>query len=231
MVDRLATLCGLPGAGKGTTRRIIETLIPESKRLVVSTGDIIREELIKHGVTNFNDRKAKQEAFSRIAATTDGGEEWLINRVARTFWSSDKQLGILDAVRMPVDIKWLKTLPGYTWIPLYIEAPFQMCFERRKAAAKRGEPDSKPDEADMTEDDFRKMLTHETSIHIPGFRNIPGTFIIRHDSTIENLGRQIISVLRERLILNDSDYLIGSRTLLCFYDTFNLKNASRRLQN
>ena len=228
MVERLITLCGPPGAGKGTTRRIIETLVPESKRLVVSTSDIIRDELIKQGVTNFNDRKAKQEAFVRIATTE--GEEWLINRVSRAFRLSDKMVGILDAVCMPMDIKWLQTLPKYKWVPLYIEAPFRTRRERRRAASQRGETDSKPDEADMNEDDFIEMLMHETAIHIPSFRNIPGTAIIRHDSTIENLGRQIISVLRERLILNDSDYLIGSRVLLRFYDDFNRKIANRRLQ-
>jgi hypothetical protein len=225
----LSPFADLIGGGKGTTLRVIETLVPKEKRLVVSTSEIIKGELLRQGVANLNDRRVKQEAFLRIAR--EEGEDWLTNRVAAAFRRNYLTVGIWDKVCMPSDIKWLQTLPKWQWTPLYIDAPFTVRLERARAAAPRGEPDSKPDEANMTEDDFRKTLSHETATHIPGFRDIPGTFVIRHDSDIENLGRQVISVLRESRVLNDSDYLNGSRALLRFYDAFKQKIARRQLEN
>lgn len=229
MVERIITLCGLPRAGKGTTRQIIELLVPERKRVVVSTSDILKEELVKQGVANSSDRTAKEQVFAKLAKTE--GEDWLIKRAAAAFRRSYLEIGILDMICMPWDIEWLRTLPEGTWVPLYIEAPFRMRLERARAAALRGLPDSKPDEANISEERFQELNFHPAVIHIPDFRNIHGTFVIRHDSTIENLGRQIVSVLRENRLLKNSEWVIGARALLRFYDDFNRKIAARALPN
>lgn len=230
VVQRVLTLCALPRAGKTTAREIVETLIPEDRRITFSTSDAIKEELIRQGITNFNDRKAKQEAFVRIAETQ--GEDWVIKKAAEAFWWSDRQLGILDCVCMPQDMAWLKTLPSWQWIPIYIEAPFQTRLKNANAAALRGGADSKPDEAYMTAEEFRKVHSHPTTVHITSFRNIPGTTVIRHNSGIENLGRQVVATLQKKYILypsryNEFEYITAMKRLLRFYDEFNRKIAGR----
>ncbi len=212
-------LCGLPGTRKGTGLKILRILLPQDKTCEISTSRILHKILQDRGVENSRDRKAKQAVFSERKEKE--GDNWLLLHIIETLDRSRKFYGIVDALCMPWDVGWLTGLPS--WLLLYYEAPFEVSLARRRQAALNGEDDAKPDEAEMTEEDFRQVLQHETAIHVPSFRNIAGVDVIDGNSPIETFGRQHVAALLRKGIIRQEHLILKASALLNFYSEFNRK--------
>lgn len=182
----------------------------------VSTSRIIQQELQRRGEKNSFDRRTKQQAISGAE-----NKKWVLERIKATLEGIYLPYAIVDALCMPWDIEWLTSLPK--WTLFYYEAPIEVCLARRKAAALKGEEDSKPDEANMTIDEFREILGHETAVHIPSFKNTPGAIIIDGNAPIEDFGRQHIAGLLQQGIINQWHVVDKVSALFRFYTAFNAK--------
>lgn len=220
---KIIGLCGLPGTRKGTGLKILRILLPQDKTCEISTSRILHKILQDRGVENSRDRKAKQAVFSELKAKE--GDHWLLLQIIETLDRSNKSYGIVDALCMPWDVGWLIGLPS--WLLLYYEAPFEVCLARRRQAALSGKDDAKPDEANITEAEFRQMLQHETAIHVPSFRSIPGVDVIDGNSPIVDFGRQHVSVLLRKKLINQWELPEKATNLLNFYGEFDRKINAR----
>ena len=181
-------VAALPRSGKDTTTAIVQTIFGDDAH-VLSSSMVIEGLLKGLGVPNFTERSAKQRGFIELAKRF--GNKWLLTALENEWTAGGKKTWIFNGVCMPWDAEFIQSFPQWTF--LYVTAPFEIRFERAKQAALKNEATAKPDEATMTEEQFRHIHTHETARYLEAFQTIPGVSIINNSGTVRELGAQIIA--------------------------------------
>lgn len=186
--------------GKGTAVKILQTILVDDL-CVASTRVIIERKLQEYGVANPQDRVAKQEGFVRIARAE--GDRW-IHAIVQNMWEeSRKPVWLLDAVLMEWDDEFVRRFTH--WMHIHITVPLEVRWQRAVQAALRGEPDSKPDERNMTLDEFRKLHKHKTARDVSAFETKQGVTVIRNTGSAHDLGAGIIVALMNRGLVTSEE--------------------------
>lgn len=182
--------------GKGTAVKIIKTILGEDL-CVASTGAIIEAKLRAYGIANTQDRSAKQDGFLRIAEAE--GDQWIQQEALKIWENSRKPVWLFDAILMEWDEDFVRSFP--CWMHIHVTAPLEVRWQRAVQAALRGEPDSKPDEANMTLREFEKLHQHKTAEAVGSFETKPGVTAIRNIGPTAHLGGAIVAALMNRRLI------------------------------
>lgn len=198
--------------GKGTAVKILQTILGDDL-CVASTRVIIERKLREYGVTNPQDRTAKQEGFTRIAKTE--GDRW-IHAIALNIWEENRRpVWLLDAVLMGWDDEFVRSFSH--WMHFHITAPLEVRWRRAVQAAMQGEPDSKPDEGNMTLEEFKGLHEHKTARDVNSFETKQGVTVIRNTGSANDLGAGIIVALMNRGLVTSEEINRKKRALQELY--------------
>ena len=170
-------LTGTNSAGKGETAAFFVSRGYGYRSL----SDVIRERLSAEGLEANRDNLIRKGNELR----REGGPDIL----ARLAMAGLRPPAVIDSIRNPMEIAYLKARPGFTL--LAIEAPVPVRFER---AVRRGR-----NESAATLEDFARKEDEERGSE-PGAQQLDACIaladaIILNDGTIEDLHRQLEALL------------------------------------
>lgn len=180
-------LTGTIGAGKGVVK---DFLLRSYKCYHVTLSDVIQGELErKH--PGFN-RKNLQDMGNEMRKRYGGG---ILAKMAVDYLPRDKEMIIVDGIRNPGEVGFLRKEFGTNFILLAIDAPKEMRFENLK---KRGDP---KDPKIMEE--FEELDARDQGVNEPewGQRVCDcvemADYKIMNDSTVEQLHQKIKDVMNK----------------------------------
>lgn len=159
-------LTSMPGAGKGTAAKYLETKYGATQ---FSFGGILADVLNRLALDKSRPNLQRLSTLLRQAF----GEDVLAFAIEKDAVTADTDLVVIEGIRRPGDIVALEPLPYFKLIA--VDVPPQLRFERMK---QRGE---KAGESDMTWEKFLVQESGEAELAIP-------TVMARATETIDNSG-------------------------------------------
>lgn len=183
--------------GKGTCVKILETIF-YGETATISSGMVLADLARAFDLPNPTNRKTLQDAYSRAKLAL--GEKCLHPGILERWEKSQKRIWVFDGVLMPWDVEFVRSFPRN--ILFFVNCALEKSFERARQAALRKEPDSKPDEAEMTFEEFKKRHEHETAKFVASIKNMPGVRVLDNNGRPEELGRQIIKEVVEGYLID-----------------------------
>lgn len=115
------------------------------------------------------------------------GEDLFARVMAEDVKKSAAEIIVIDGVRRPEDIKYLKELPGFKLV--YLEAEMKNCYER---IIKRSE---NSDDLSKTYEDFQKDREGESELQIRNLKD-QADVVIDNNGDYENLYRQVDAIFK-----------------------------------
>jgi dephospho-CoA kinase len=174
---RLIGLTGTNGAGKGEAAAFLVSRGYEYHSL----SDVIRDALAAEGLEASRDNLIRKGNALR----RDGGPDVLARRILVQI----RGRAVIDSIRNPSEIEFLRTQPGFVLVAL--EAPPALRFER---VAKRGRDECAPDLAA-----FLRKEAEENGAD-PGAQQLGRSMaladrVLVNDGTLADLHRQLEEIL------------------------------------
>jgi dephospho-CoA kinase len=132
MIEFVVGLTGTIGSGKEIVKEIL-TL--NFSCYSVSLSSMIRAEL---------ERKKKE--FNRKSLQDEGNElrkkygNFILAKLATDYLQKDKEMIIVDGIRNPGEVEYLKKTFGKKFVLVGVDAPKEMRWERIKARARKDDP-------------------------------------------------------------------------------------------
>ena len=176
--------------GKGTCVKILEAIF-SGETSVVSSGMILTDLALAFGRPNPTDRKTLQDCYTRAKKAL--GRRCLHSGIRERWEESEKRIWIFDGVLMPWDVEFIRSFPQK--ILFFVDCKIEKRCERARIAALNQESGSKPDEAKMTLEEFKKMHEHETAKFVASIKNLPDVQVLDNNGTLEELDKQIKLIL------------------------------------
>jgi len=169
---RVVALIGLPGAGKGA----VSDILKEKGFRHVATGDMVREEAIRHGV-GIDDRYKLHGIANDIQA--EGGPEALAKRVIEKIRASVENVWVVDGIRHPAQVAELKEKMNA--LILGITATREVLIKRILSRKRTGDPKTPKEASDLIDREWGLGATKTPSIQV-------GKCMLMVDEIIENNG-------------------------------------------
>ncbi len=167
--------------GKGTVAKYIEEKYGGSSyRFSTMLRDILQRIYLP-------DSRENMQKLSTILRQ-NFGEDTLAKVIAEDVKSDNHNIIAIDGVRRPVDIKYLKEIPGFKLV--YIATDIK---NRYKRIVKRGE---NPDDATKTLEQFKKDQEGEADAQIRNMKD-HADFVIDNNGTFEELYKQIDEIINK----------------------------------
>lgn len=139
-------LVGLPGAGKSLVLDMLEAQLDNTE--TVKMGDIVRE----HAHRNGNETSAEIRNFATHMREKHGKGVFAEKLVEQYTFSED--IVIVDGIRSPEEIEYLKSNTEGPCTIIYVKAPFNTRYQRVVERGRDGEEK-------MNEEDFREREEEE----------------------------------------------------------------------
>lgn len=176
-------LTGKFAAGKGTVAEVLKA----RGFAYHSLSDVIREELKTRGLPESRENLLETGNALRRA---DGPAALAMRILPRL---GDGRSHIVDSIRNPAEVEVLRAAPGF--FLLGVDADQRVRFERLLARARTGDPTSF--------EQFAALEERETHSTDPTTQQLHATWgladrVISNDSTVAELERVVLSILRER---------------------------------
>lgn len=178
------TILGFAGelaCGKGTaTKYVTEKYSGSSHRFSTMLRDLLDRLYLPQS------RKNMQSISTDIRKSF--GEDIMAKVMFEDVKNDVHEVVVIDGVRRPADIKYLKQLPEFKLI--YIETPIDKRYER---IVKR---DENPDDSTKTLEQFKKDQEGEADSLILGLKD-KADFVIDNNRTLDDLFVQIDEILKK----------------------------------
>jgi dephospho-CoA kinase len=119
---KIFIIVGMPGSGKGTAAKIVKEKFSAE---LISTGDILREEVRRRGLKNTPENDKKLRIWFNM------GHEHIYGR--RTWAKIKKTKGnliVIESPRAPGHVDEINRLAGYKIPIIYIYVPFNLRAKR-----------------------------------------------------------------------------------------------------
>lgn len=165
--------------GKGTVaKHVIDKYEGNSHRFSTMLRDILSRIYLP-------DSRENMQGLSTILRK-HFGEDTLAKVMAEDVNKDNHKVIVVDGVRRPADIKYLRELPGFKLV--YIDTTIENRFERIK---KRGE---NPDDATKTLDEFKRDEKGEADSLIKNLKD-EADVVIDNNRTFEELYKQVDDII------------------------------------
>lgn len=193
LVRHVIGIAGPMGAGKDTVALIISGLLQENVSIIVG-GDILRSLALALELPEPESRATLQRTYSAVSQVLR--KTWLQNEIERRWRESGTDVWVLNGLRMPWDIEFLRKFPCRTILFL------SCCMEKRFIRIRsRRDASKKSDEADMTLQNFQRMHEAETETFIEQIACMPGVTILDNNGPLDDLRAQTKRVLYDKQLL------------------------------
>lgn len=176
-------IIGLTGT-KASGKSIVAEILKEKGFFYTSTSDLVREEALKRGITNYT-IKDLQDIGNEIRKNFGSGE--LVKRCLEK--AKDKKDVIIDGIRNPGEVQEIKKANG---IVIAIDAPVELRFKRILERKRESDP--------KTLEEFKKMEERDRKDKEELGQQVDkcmemADHLITNDSTLENLKTKIEYIL------------------------------------
>lgn len=172
MVKLVVGLTGTLGSGKETAKEIIKK---NFSCYYVTLSTIIRGELEKRK-TNFN-RTSLQDMGDQMRKQYG---THILALLAVEYLPHDKEIIIIDGIRNPGEVEWLRKKFGKSFVLVGVDAPQNIRWERMQKRAKRTDP--------KTFEDFLEAEKRDLGEGQPEYGQQVGPCMKMADVTIVNDG-------------------------------------------
>jgi dephospho-CoA kinase len=169
---RVVGFTGTIGSGKNTVKQIV---LKKFNCYHVTLSDVIRGEIEK-----------KKRTLNRVSLQDMGNEmrqkygNHILAMLAIEYLPRDKEMIIMDGIRNPGEIEYLKKKFGNNFKLIAIDAPLETRFERIKKRTDVKEP--------QTLDEFKQVDSRDKGMGEPLYGQQVGACMKMADFTIENNG-------------------------------------------
>ena len=188
---KIIGITGTLASGKTSVRDFFLSRFPSS--YFISLSEIIKEELLKEG------KELKRENFIEKGneLRKKYGAQILVEVASLTF-PTTRDLIIIDGIRNPGEVKYLKEKFGKDFILIAVDAPKEIRFKRLLERGKEGDP--------KTFEEFEKMDEADNGKGQPEYGQRVGEclkladYLIINDGTIEELNKKLEEI--SKLILS-----------------------------
>jgi dephospho-CoA kinase len=135
MPKLLLVIVGMPGSGKSTAA---DAIAKKFNAAEVHSGDIIREEIHARGL------EFSPTADMAIAHWfhTGGREKLVVQRVWERVKLARKPVIVIEGLRSPSQLNYLKELSGLEPVLIAVNAPFRLRYAREIARGRFGKSES-----------------------------------------------------------------------------------------
>jgi dephospho-CoA kinase len=180
MALKVLGLMGAIGCGKGT---VVDILVNDYGFQSIATGDLVREEVKKRGLSLGRENEMKISVELR-----KDDPAYFIREAVKRIKDNNWDKAIIDGVRLMIDINTLKdSFPGIIFV--LVKTDPKKRFERMKKRGRPGFPKT-----------FEKFLEHERlEIEKFNFDEVwsNASRIINNDGSIDDLRASVIDMLED----------------------------------
>ncbi|MEM5853255.1 MAG: AAA family ATPase [Candidatus Aenigmatarchaeota archaeon] len=184
MVDFVIGITGTIGSGKEVVRKILESKF--------SCYSVTLSSVILAHVKVKPDRSTLQDLGNELRKKYGN---FILAKLATDYLQRDKEMIIVDGIRNPGEVDYLKKTFGNKFFLIAVDAPRELRWERIKARGKEGDPKSWEEFISVDE---RDQGVGEP-LHGQRVRDCMNMadFLIINDSTIEDLERKVSEVIKK----------------------------------
>jgi len=189
---KIIGITGTLASGKTSVKDFFLSHFPSS--YFISLSEIIKEELLKEG----NELKRENFIEKGNELRKKYGAQILAEVATLTLPKTKKDLIIIDGIRNPGEVKYLKEKFGKDFILIAVDAPREIRFKRLLERRKEGDP--------KTFEEFEKLEEMDIGKDQPEYGQKVGEclkladYLIINDGTIEELNKKLEEI--SKLILS-----------------------------
>jgi len=186
-------IVGLTGSIASGKKLVKEALMRKHSAYYSSLSALIMEEAIKKRGLPVN--KETKAAFANEMREKYGGE--VLARVAWNFLNKDKELIIVDDIKNPAEIEFLKKASGGNFVLIAVDASVETRWQRLQEAHAKGTASLKDPK---TAEEFLQLDAAELTSGGPQGMNVQqcmamADHVIVNDGTIEDFKKKIAEVI------------------------------------
>jgi dephospho-CoA kinase len=184
MVKLVIGITGTIGSGKEVVK---EALVKNFSCYSVALSSVIKTQMKKKA-----DRKSLQDMGNELRKKYGN---FILAKLATDYMQRDKEIIIVDGIRNPGEVDYLKKTFGNKFLLIAVDAPRELRWERIKARAREGDP--------KTWEEFLEVDERDQGVGEPLYGQRVrdciqmADFLLINDGTPEEINEKVLKIVEE----------------------------------